>query len=192
MKSGVLNKMSDSGKEKQPHELCKQDYSTSASRVADAANVRIKPDIAIENLKKLGALYKNVTSVRGFLTDLRLALGISDSDGSTKYGVVDIYSEDGSSLTASLAITNHNANASTYIEHNANYEYNLRILVRKRYIRNKFRANNKVRLDEYVYYEERLILNCKPLSLVIDGIINFLRTGVYEDKTKVAFKNVSP
>ena len=80
MKLGVLNKMSDSGKEKQPHELCKQDYSTSASRVADAANVRIKPDIAIENLKKLGALYKNVTSVRGFLTDLRLALGISDSD----------------------------------------------------------------------------------------------------------------
>lgn len=177
---------------KQPHELYKQDYSTSASRVADAANVRIKPDIAIQNLKKLRVFYENITSVRGFLTDLRLALGISDSDGSTKYGVVDIYSGDGSSLTASLAITNHNANASTYIEHNANYEYNLRILVRKRYIRNKFRANNKVRLDEYVYYEERLALNGKPLSLVIDGIINFLRTGVYEDITKVAFKNVSP
>ncbi|MBR1632545.1 MAG: hypothetical protein IJ686_02195 [Bacteroidales bacterium] len=73
--------MSDSGKEKQPHELCKQDYSTSASRVADAVNVRIKPDIAIENLKKLGALYENVTSVRGFLTDLRLAFsaGVRDT-----------------------------------------------------------------------------------------------------------------
>lgn len=179
-------------KEKQPPELYKQDYSTSASRVADSANIRIIPEIAIENLKILSESYKGVTTVKGFLTDLCIALGLSDSYGATKYAVVDICRQDGSSLTASLAISNHSANGTTYIQHDANYEYNLRILVRKRFGRNSFRPHIKVRLDEYVYYEERLKRSNKSLDLIADGIICFLRTGIYEDNTGVAFKNVSP
>ena len=179
-------------KEKQPPELYKQDYSTSASQVADGANIRIIPETAIENLKILCEHYRDVTTVKGFLTDLRIALGLSESFGSTKYAVVDISRRDGSSLTASLAISNHNSNAATYIQHDANYEYNLRILVRKRFKKNSFRPHIKVRLDEYVYYEERLKSNNKSLNLIVEGIIGFLRTGIYEEKTGVAFKNVSP
>ena len=54
-------------KEKQPPELYKQDYSTSASQVADGANIRIIPETAIEKLKILCEHYKDVTTVKGFL-----------------------------------------------------------------------------------------------------------------------------
>lgn len=31
-----------------------------------------------------------------------------------------------------------------------------------------------------------------PLTQIVDGIIGFLQTGVYEDTTGIAFKNSSP
>lgn len=75
----------------------------------------------------------------------------------------------------SLRITNHNANADTYIIHNTNYPYNLSILVSKRFKKNKFKPNNEVKLDEYVYYGERLARVSNPLTQIINGIIQYLR-----------------
>lgn len=113
-------------------------------------------------------------------------------EGASKYGVVDIHKDDGSSLEASLRITNHNSNAETYITHNANYEYNLSILVRKNFKMNTFKPHDDVRLDEYVYYGKKMAKVENPLTQIINSIIVFLKTGVYEDTTGVAFRNTSP
>ena len=96
---------------------------------------------AIQELKKLVNKYRNINDLRGFLTDLRNALGIPDSRGASKYGVITIPKEDGTELVVSLRITNHQANANTYIEHNANYEYNLSIVTRRKARKNTFIPN---------------------------------------------------
>ena len=101
---------------------------------------------------------------RGFLTDLRNALGIPDSNGASKYGVVTIPKQDGTTLDVSLRITNHQTNANTYIEHNANYEYNISIVVKKNRRKNTFIPNDNVKLDEYVYYGYNLQKVDNPLS----------------------------
>ena len=66
------------------------------------------------------------------MIDLRVALGIPNSQGASKYGVVSIPKEEGSTLQASLRVTIHQANVNTYIDHNANYEYNLSIVIRRK------------------------------------------------------------
>ena len=123
---------------------------------------------------------------------MRNALGIPNTKGASKYGVVTIYKEDGSVIQVSLRITNHNSNAETYITHNANYPYNLSILVRKKFKKNTFIHHNDVRLDEFVYYGKRLQKVKNPLTQIIYGIIEFLETGLYRDKTGIAFINTSP
>ena len=126
---------------------------------------------------------------RGFLTDLRTALGIPNTKGASKYGVVK-----NEAFIASISLTNHNSNAQTYIDAGANYPYNLRLLIRKRYRKNTFKPNNDVILDEYVYFGGDLV-KCtvgNPFQLIIKSIINFLHTGEYIDNTGVARKNTSP
>ena len=91
-----------------------------------------------------------------------------------------------------MRITNHNSNAETYITHNSNYEYNLSILVRKNFKTNTFKPYDDVRLDEYVYYGKRMVKVENPLTQIVNSIIGFLQTGVYEDTTGIAFKNSSP
>lgn len=119
-------------------------------------------------------------------------MGIPNTKGASKYGVVKIPKEDGSVLEASLRITNHNTNAETYISHNANYEYNLSILVRKNFQSNNFKPHDEVKLDEFVYYGRKIAEVENPLTQIINSIIVFLQTGVYKDTTGVAFKNTSP
>ncbi|MBR4217601.1 MAG: hypothetical protein IKR71_00960 [Bacteroidales bacterium] len=165
---------------------------TKPSQMIGAANIQINCEIATANLKKLINKYVGVTDPYGFLTNLRNALGIPNTKGASKYGVVTIYKEDGSVLQVSIRITNHNSNAETYITHNANYPYNLSILVRKKFKKNTFIHHNDVRLDEFVYYGKRLQKVKNPLTQIIYGIIEFLETGLYRDKTGIAFINTSP
>jgi hypothetical protein len=123
---------------------------------------------------------------------LRNALGIPNSKGASKYGVVTVDKEDGSVLQASLRITNHNSNDETHITHNANYAYNLSILVRKNFKPNTFVPHDDVRLDEFVYYGKKMAKVENPLTQIINGIIAFIQNGEYVDTTGIAFKNQSP
>ena len=91
-----------------------------------------------------------------------------------------------------MRITNHQANAKQYIIHDANCEYNLSIVVRREMRRNTFKPHDDVRLDEYVYYGKRMAKVENPLTQIVNSIIGFLQTGVYEDTTGIAFRNTSP
>ena len=54
---------------------------TSASQTNGSAKIVINNEIAIPKLKELSKLYIGVTNPQGFLTDLRVSLGIPDSQG---------------------------------------------------------------------------------------------------------------
>lgn len=165
---------------------------TSASQTNGGAKVIINNEIAIPKLKELSKLYVGITNPQGFLTDLRVALGIPDSYGASKYGYICIPMNDTRYLQASIRITNHNSNVRTYIDSGVNLEYNLSVVVSKRFKTNTFKPHERVRLDEYVYYGKRMVKVENPLTQIIDSIIGFLQTGVYEDTTGIAFKNTSP
>ena len=109
---------------------------TRPSQPLGIANVIINTNDAIPKLQQLSQKYIGVNNPHGFLTDLRNALGIPDSSGASKYGEIRIPQSDGSLMKVSLRITNHNSNAETYITHNANYPFNLSILVRKNFQKN--------------------------------------------------------
>ena len=177
---------------KRPNSIRGTQRFTKPSQTNGNANVQINTETTIPKLEKLAQEYIGITNPYGFLTNLRTALGISNSKGASKYGVVKIPKEDGSVLEASLRITNHNSNAETYISHNANYEYNLSILVRKNFQSNRFKPHDNVKLDEFVYYGKKISKVENPLTQIINSIIGFLQNGVYEDTTGIAFKNTSP
>ena len=69
-------------------------------------------------------------------------------------------------MVVSLRITNHQANADTYIERNANYEYNLSIVIKKKRRKNTFIPNDNVVLGEFVYYGNNLQKVESPLSKI--------------------------
>ncbi len=60
------------------------------SQTIGNAKVQINSESAIQELKNVANKYKNINDPRGFLTDLRNALGIPDSKGASKYGVITI------------------------------------------------------------------------------------------------------
>ena len=110
--------------------------STKASPSVATANVVINVDNARQKLQELKSVYQqkvDFADTRGFLTDLRTALGIPNDRGASKYGVVK-----GGDFIASISLTNHNSNAQTYVDANANYPYNLRLMIRRRYRKNTF------------------------------------------------------
>ena len=165
---------------------------TSASQTKGSAKVIINNEIAISKLKELAKIYIGITNPQGFLTDLRVALGIPDSTGASKYAYIIIPKKDSGYLQASLRITNHNSNVKTYIDNGVNLDYNLSIVVSKRFKTNTFKPHDEVRLDEYVYYGKRMAKVENPLTQIVNSIIGFLQTGIYEDTTGIAFKNSSP
>lgn len=165
---------------------------TKPSRTNGAANIQINSETAIPKLKILSEKYIGITNPHGFLTNLRQALGLVDSEGASKYGVVKVINSDGNSSYISLRITNHNCNAENYIYHCANFQLNVSILVRKNFKKNTFKPHKDVVLEEYVYYGKRMAKVENPLSKIINGIVEFLKTGKYVDTTGIAFKNTSP
>ena len=165
---------------------------TKPSRTNGAANIQINSEIAIPKLKILAEKYYGISDPYGFLTNLRNTLGISDSEGASKYGEVRVKDKNGKTILASLRITNHNSNADTYVTHNANYPINVSILVRKNFKKNTFKPHKNVVLEEYVYYEKKMEKVNNPLSQIINSIIEFLQTRKYIDTTSIAFRNTSP
>ena len=184
--------MDDKNKKATRLNFHKGSQSHNPSQANSPANININVEVAIAKLHKI--VHKNVgiTNTQGFLTDLRMALGIPDTPGASKYGLVTMLLGNDVFLQASLRITNHQANAEQYILHNANSEYNLSVVVRREMRRNTFKPHDEVRLDEYVYYGKRMAKVENPLTQIVNSIIGFLRTGIYEDTTGIAFKNSSP
>lgn len=164
---------------------------TGASQTFDAAKVQINSEITKQKLENLKEKYKNTTNPYGFLTDLQIAMGLPRVKRASNYGIVTIPKSDGSA-TVSIRISNHSTNAETYITNNANQEYNLSIVVRKRARKKTFVPHDDVRLDEYIYYGNRLRNVESPLVQIINSIIGFLDSGIYVDTTGVALHNTSP
>ena len=158
----------------------------------DAAKIQIIRETAIENLEILEKSYNGNNEIYGFLTDVKVALGLKPTKGVSRYGVFQIPKDDGTILEASISATNHHSNAQTYIDHNCNCEYNLKIAVRKSKMKGKFKPHNEVVLDEYEYTGKELKKVENALALIIRSIIGFLQTGVYEDLTGVAVRHHSP
>ena len=158
----------------------------------DFAKIQINRETAIENLEELEKSYQHTNQIRGFLTNLKNALELKRMDGASEYGIVDIPKEDGSILKVSISPTNHHANAQTYIDHNCNCEYNLKIAVRKSKMKGNFKPHDLVVLDEFAYTSAKIKGIDNALSLIIKGIIDFLKTGVYTDLTGVAVPYHSP
>ena len=123
---------------------------------------------------------------------MKNAIGLQPSKGASEYGYVIIPREDNDTLTASISLTNHHGDAKTYIDRNANFEYNLKIAVKKSKIKGIFKPDNDVLLDEYEYTGKELKKVENALALIIRSIIGFLQTGVYEDLTGVAVRHHSP
>lgn len=58
------------------------------SQTNGSAKIQINFESATANLKKLAKRYLGNIDLEGFLTDLRVALGIPNSTGASKYGEV--------------------------------------------------------------------------------------------------------
>ena len=158
----------------------------------DVAKIQIKRELAMEKLKILEKSYQQDNRIYGFITDIKNALGIKATKGVSGYGIVNIPKNDGSVLEATISPTNHHANAQTYIDKDCNYEYNLKIAVRKKAMKGKFKPHKDVVLDEYEYTGKELRKVENALALIIRSIIGFLETGVYKDLTGVAVVHRSP
>lgn len=177
------------------NESIKQTFVTKAFPL-NVFNAKVMIDIntAIENLKKLSEYYKKIefTSSVGFYTNVCNALLLPEREGVSRYDDFEIKYVDGYRNVFSIRISNHHANTNSYIEHENIKDYNLSILISRRIKSNNFVASPEVRLDEFVYFDNRLVKIDYPLSKICDSIICFLQTGVYKDLTSVAFVNLSP
>ena len=94
-------------------------------------------------------------------------------------------------MKVSIRVSNHHANDGKYLEHDAN-DFNLSIMVSKRYRKNAFQANPSVILEEYVYMGRQLEAVESPFSQISLSLVKFLDTGEYVDTTGVAKVNFSP
>ena len=94
-------------------------------------------------------------------------------------------------MRVSIRVSNHHANAGKYLEHDPN-DFNLSIMVSKRYRKNTFQANPDVILEEYVYMGRQLETVESPFSQIALSLVKFLDTGEYVDTTGVAKVNYSP
>ena len=179
--------------------------STGTSCISDNANVEINVETAIANLEQLKKEYIG-NDMRGFYTDLCIALGLpvkikNETNGKKKKGKtnnkknnsdVSQYGRffiDGKYI--SIRISNHRTNANTYIK-NGNYVYNLSVVVNKR-PKQGGKSDNKVLLDEYAYFGKMLANIENPMVKIIEGIIEYLKTGIYVDKVGIEnIKHISP
>ena len=126
-------------------ELISRPLVTRASQENDAAKIQKILEHTKEKLNTLAESYKQVKEPKGFITDLKLALGM-DPKNASGYAVFEI---GGNQMRVSIRVSNHHANAGKYLQHDPN-DFNLSIMVSKRYRKNTFQANPDVILEEYV------------------------------------------
>ena len=131
--------------------------------------------------------YAHVNDPEGFITNLKNALGMS-ADKASNYNYFVISEKQ---MRVSIRVSNHHANAGKYLEHDPN-DFNLSIMVSKRYRKNTFQANPDVILEEYVYMGRQLETVESPFSQIALSLVKFLDTGEYVDTTGVAKVNYSP
>lgn len=162
---------------------------TLPSHISDSANIEINIEKSIENLKNFKNKYENVvkTPLASFISDIRGALSLPKEGGISKYGYFAVNGE-----TISIRLSNHNVNANNYIRNNSNYSQNVSIVIKRKDNKNTFKPNDNVILEEFVYLDNRLSKIENPFIGIIDSIIDFLKTGKFDDKTGVALHNVSP
>jgi len=176
----------DEKKDKKNHspELISRPEATTASQENDAAKIQKRIETCKANLKKIANIYDGVSSVEGFITNLKLAMGIIPRNVSD-YVHFDHYD-------VSLRISNHNANCSNYRTRQRNSR-NISIVVKsRRRTKNSFMPDPEVVLDEYVYMEKDLRNADNPLPQIAKALENFLDTGYYVDTTGLARHNHSP
>jgi len=169
--------------------LLSRTYSTKASQISDEAKVRINLKSAIERLKKLSSDYMGYSNPKNFIGNVRYALGLKSGDTASSYGEFYIHFPNGVK-SFSIRISNHNAVADTY--HGRDSDFNLSISISLRNKKPNFKSNDDVVLDDVAYRGEMLDTLQNPLSDIIDGVIGYLQTGVYEDKTGVGILRKSP
>ena len=168
-------------------ELISRPLVTTASQEDDAAKIQIISENARIKLLIVSKKYAGIHDPEGFITNLKRALGMG-TDKASNYKVFKI-ARTGHRVT--IRVSNHHANAIKYLEHEAT-DFNLSIMVSKRYRKNTFRPHPGVMLKEYVYMGRQLEKVDSPYSQVAKSIAGFLETGEYVDTTGVAKVNVSP
>ena len=94
-------------------------------------------------------------------------------------------------MRVSIRVSNHHANSRKYLEHEPN-DFNLSVMVSKRYRKNTFQADSGVVLKEFVYMGRQLETVESPFSQIATSLAQFLEMGEYVDTTGVAKVNVSP
>ena len=168
-------------------ELISRPLVTTASQENDAAKIQNKIESIKINLENLAKGYEEVNNPKGFITDLKMSLGMNPENASG-YAVFTIGEN---KIRVSIRVSNHHANASKYLEHAQN-DFNLSIMVSKRYRKNTFQSHPEVTLTEYVYMGRQLENVESPFSKIATSLAQFLETGEYVDTTGVAKVNVSP
>ena len=168
-------------------ELISRPLVTTASQENDAAKIQNKIITTKQNLFNVAEKYAHVNDPEGFITNLKNALGMN-ADKASNYNYFVIREKQ---MRVSIRVSNHHANAGKYLEHDAN-DFNLSIMVSKRYRKNTFQANPDVVLEEYVYMGRQLEAVESPFSQIALSLAKFLDTGEYVDTTGVAKVNFSP
>lgn len=166
-------------------ELISRPIVTTASQVNDTAKVQKIIETIQENLKIVAEKYKGINDPEGFVTNLKKALGMN-LNKSSNYRVFMLNKQ-----KVSLRVSNHHANAKKYLEHMQN-DFNLSIMISKRYRKNRFQSHPMVKLKEYVYMGHLLKSVDSPYSQIALSLIDFFENGEYVDTTGIAKVNESP
>lgn len=172
--------------------------SLKASQSSNSANIRTDVEETKQKLNVLAEKWKGVNSVKGFLTELWAALGIdAPTKGQQRGGNPSRYAafrlQDGSVVIVTIRASAHNADASNYSkEGNVNGDTNLSLVLQKRWKKNKFKPSVNVKLDEYVYVDDRIKSVENPLTQIANSLIGYLTNGKYVDTTGVAITHNSP
>ena len=160
---------------------------TTASQENDDAKIQNKIENAMQNLLIVAEKYNSINDAEGFITNLKWALCMR-ADNASNYSLFVIGEN---KMRVSIRVSNHHANANKYLEHFQN-DFNLSIMVSKRYRKNTFQSHPEVTLTEYVYMGRQLEKVESPFSKIAIALAEFLKTGEYVDTTGVAKVNVSP
>lgn len=137
-----------------------------------------------DDLRKLTNVYKGNAQIKGFLTDLKRAIGVPYDKLNEASGYRTFKSEDGSTLT--VRISNHNSVADKFKERGYDADEAVAIVIKSKRTRNTFKPNDDVDMTEHVYMIDDIKnADGNTLSKIAESISEMLDTGVYIDKTGI-------